>query len=74
MKHCVARVPMASTAVYVTWPLFVKSDLPALVVEQRSNVSGRDEVGRIASVSLRLFDVNVGVMDHEEMTSTANSG
>ena len=73
MKHGVIFVMSASPNADVTWSAFLPFDLPAFVIEQGGYIGGRDVVGRVAAVSLGLFNVNDGMVDHQEMPSGANS-
>lgn len=74
VEHNVIFVICASPNADVTWPPFVPCDPPAFIIEQGGNVSGRDVVGWVAAVSLGFFDVNDGMVDRQEVPSSANRG
>jgi hypothetical protein len=67
-------VMSASPNLEVRWSAFFLRDLPVLSVEQGGNISGRNVVGRVATVSLGSFDVNHGMVNHQEMPAGADGG
>lgn len=66
------RVAGAGAGVHEARPPLIECDLPT-IVQQQCHIADRDVVGRVESVCLRLFDVDIGMVDDKEMSKRGNS-
>ena len=72
VQNDVVRVAGAGACVHLARPPFIEGDLPTLVQKQ-CHIAGCDVVGWVESVCLRLFDVDISMVDNEEMSKRGHS-
>lgn len=72
MENNVVGVPGAGARVDGARSPLIQCDLPILV-EQQCHIADRDVIGRVESVRLRLFDIDVGMVDDKEMSERGDS-
>lgn len=72
MENDIVSVAGAGAGVHLARPPFIDCDLPALV-QQHCRIARCDVVSWVESVCLRLFDIDIAMMDNEEMSKRGDS-